>query len=531
MDFSQFKFWENKPTQVAEVKSNSFVYEDLVYGQSYPIVTKTWNGEKTLGELGVPIKNVPDYKILRVRSYDAYAKSDIVKIVTGKYFDSVVGSGLKLQLEPNRVVLKSENIEIEFSKFQKIVEARFEVYAKSKEADYLKLKSLHKLALGFYEGQYLGGDNLCVLRFDQNGPNVQFISGEHLRTPLCTEKGFLEAKEKGNRIEHGVELDKVGKHVAYHVCVIDKTEILNKFVRIPAKGTKSNKTIAWLIGDNKISPDHIRSVPRLSQSLEKITKLDRYTESAVSKAEQAANVVNTIIHDKNSTGESPYDQTLRSKRGDVSASGDDAYVLADGLANRINRTTAGQTYNMPIGSKMESFSTDIETNFSDFHGAIFNIIASGLNIPPEIAMQMFNSNYSASRAAINAWSCKVSIERESFANQFYVPFFKAWFEFEVLSGKISAPKYVESILSGDFMVTDSYTQSRFTGQNTLHIDPLKEAKSIELLLTLKLISREQATEMLGLGQWDENFLKSLEEDKIIPIEKEVTINTQSNVSK
>jgi hypothetical protein len=33
-----------------------------------------------------------------------------------------------------------------------------------------------------------------------------------------------------------------------------------------------------------------------------------------------------------------------------------------------------------------------------------------------------------------------------------------------------------------------------------------------------LISREQATEMLNAGQWDENFMKSLEEENVIPQE-------------
>ena len=54
--------------------------------------------------------NVPDYNVLRIRSYDAYTKSDIVRIITSKYFHWVVGSGLKLQAEPNKVVLESEGI-------------------------------------------------------------------------------------------------------------------------------------------------------------------------------------------------------------------------------------------------------------------------------------------------------------------------------------------------------------------------------------------------------------------------------------
>lgn len=84
------------------------------------------------------------------------------------------------------------------------------------------------------------------------------------------------------------------------------------------------------------------------------------------------------------------------------------------------------------------------------------------------------------------------------------------------------------------MVTESYTQCRFTGKNTPHIDPLKEIKAVREMLGVDgatpLISREQAVEMLNAGQWDENFMKNLEEENIIPkpIIVEPTVNNIAN---
>lgn len=529
--FDRFKKEVEVPKSNNFEIQNSIVYQDFAYGQSYSVVSKIWDGEKTLGELGVPIKNIPQFDILRVRSYDAYAKSDVVRIITSKFFYWVIGSGLKLQSEPNRVVLESEKVSnIDFSNFQKLVESRFEVYANSKKCDHLGQKNLHELALDFFKGKYLGGDVLCVTRFTDSGPNVQFISGEYIQTPLLGNDLLKQALDKGNRVEHGVELDSSSRHIAYFIKVVKKGGLADDFVRIPAKGEKTGNTVAWLIGGNKISPDHIRSVPALSTALEKIAKLDRYTESAVGKAEQAAKIIHTITHDKNSTGESPYETSVRQKRGESTDSLEDSYVLGDSLANRIARTESGSVYNMPKGATFESFSTDIETNFGEFHSAVFNIISAGLDVPPEVAMQMYNSNYSASRAAINGWGYIVDIHRVCFANDFYIPFFKAWFEFEVLKNKIQAPQYVDAILNGNFMITDSYTQCRFTGKNMPHIDPLKEIKAIRESLGISdstpLISREQASEMLGYGSWDENYLKFLEEDKKIPIEKKEVVNKE-----
>lgn len=501
---------------------SSTIFDGYQYGYVNPIVSKKWDGEKTLGELGVIIKNIPDYERLRLRSYNAYATIDTVKIIAHKYFYWTIGAGLKLQAEPNRTVLETEGIkEVDFTKFQKQVEARFFVYANSKECDYLKQKNLHELALDFFQGSFLGGDTLCIARFDKKGVNVQFVSGEHLKNPGLDSEWFGKAQTAGNTIEDGIEIDSRGSHVAYYVNTKPKKEGLVTYERIPAKGTKTGKTMAWIISNKKISPDHLRGVPAMSQSLEKINKLDRYTEASVSKAEQAAKILFAIEHEEYSTGQNPLlTSIVNQKRGEPTESNPNPYTLADGLANRIMETTSNQTFNMTQGASLKSFSTEIETNFNEFHSTVFKTISAGADVPPEVAMQEYNSNYSASRAAINSWGYIISIKRQEFANQFYIPFYKLWLEYEILNNKIQAPGYYENM--SNFMVTESYSQCRFTGKNMPHIDPLKEIKAVREMLglddTTPLISREQAVEMLNAGQWDENFMKNLEESNIIPRE-------------
>ena len=80
------------------------------YGPSYPIVSRSFDGEKTLGELGVVVDSVIDYKRLRLRMYDSYLKTDTSKILVDKHVDWTIGSGLKLQSEPNETVLEMEGI-------------------------------------------------------------------------------------------------------------------------------------------------------------------------------------------------------------------------------------------------------------------------------------------------------------------------------------------------------------------------------------------------------------------------------------
>lgn len=491
-------------------------------GHRYPIVDKYYDGEKNLGELGVVQRIVPDFKKLRLRMYHAYATIDTIKIIASKFFYWTIGSGLKLQAEPERVVLESEGVvnttEV-YSKFQKVTEARFKIYANSKHADYKGKNSLHDLALETYQGEFLGGDMLCVVRFNENGPNMQVISGEHICDPDLDK--FSEAlKKPGNEIKHGIELDEKGAHVAFYVKTCKKDDVV-KWERIPAIGEKSKKVTAWMVSGKKISPDHVRSVPQMSQSLEKVNKLDRYTEATVTKAEQGANIVHTIEHQEFSTGENPLKRIVAEKRGETVLTGADISNnrnLADGLANVISQKAPGMVYNLPNGSTFKSFQSEAEADYPAFKKAIFDEVSAGSDVPPEVAMGQYNSNYSASRAAINSFGYIIEVNRTKFANDFYIPFYKLWLEFQILTKKISAPGYLENI--DNFMVTESYSQCRFTGKNMPHIDPLKEIKAIREMLGINdkspLISREQATEALGAGQWDENFLKNMEEANLIP---------------
>jgi capsid protein len=534
----RFDFWNIKK----EVANNSVIQEPesndyngnsmFASGVYYPIITKNWDGEKTIGELGAVVKNIPNYESLRLRAYDAYIKTDVVKIIASKHFNWVIGSGLKLQAEPNKTVLESEGItNFDSKKFQKLAESRFMIYANSVICDYSKQKNLHQLANDFYKAKYLGGDCLCVVRYTKDGPNVQFIASEHIKTPLDMDM-IKGVNDRDNYVEHGIEYSQSGEVIAFFVCKKDKNSVFGSYERIESKGAKSGRVLAWMVSGERISPDHKRCVPKISQILEKINKLDRYTEASVGKAEQAAKILYTITHQDFSTGENVLDAMQAKKLRLNDSAKQDPVALSDGLANRLVETTSNMTINMPLGAKLEAFGTSIESDFEKFHDANFKIIAASSDVPPEVAMQSYNSNYSASRAAINGWGYVVDIDRKDFETQFYKPFYKLWLEFEVLNNKIEAPGFIQALNSENIMVLESYSQCRFIGKNMPHIDPLKEIKAIRAMLgddITPLISREQATENLNSGAWDENYLKNLEEEKIIVVKENPSDITKEKI--
>lgn len=513
-------FGKDTKSEIKTLPADSSFYDlggSVIYGTTYPIITAKFDGEKTLGELGAVFNSIPDYERLRLRTYDAFLKTDTVKILTEKHVDWTIGSGLKLQSEPSKEFLELNKISVDVIEFQKSVETRFNLYSNSKYCDYSEERTLHQLANDVFKAKFLGGDALVICRVDSTGVNAQFVSGSHVKTPMTNDPLLKEVQDRGNNVRHGIEFDVKGKQVAYFVQVFESGNLIAKFIRVPAYGKSSKRKVAWMVYGQKISPDHVRGVPEMAQTLEKINKLDRYTEASVGKAEQAAKITYAIEHEVFSTGEDVLQQIADRKNNILKT--EDGHTLGNGLAQTIVETTSNQTFNMPVGAKLKAFNSEIESNYSDFESANFNKIAAAANVPPEVALQMYNSNYSASRAAINGWGYVVSIDRNDFALDFYIPFFKLWLEVEILSNRIEAPGYIKALDSNDFMILEAYSKCRFIGKNMPHIDPLKEVKAIREMLgntdenKTPLISREQATEMLNVGDFHENFSKFTEENK------------------
>jgi len=108
------------------------------YSNMTPVRTTQFNGEKTPQELGEILNVLPDFQSLRLRAHEADLKSDVVKIITNRFFKWIIGTGLKLQSEPIIEILRAEKItdSKDLSDFRQSVESRFNLWARSKKVDY-----------------------------------------------------------------------------------------------------------------------------------------------------------------------------------------------------------------------------------------------------------------------------------------------------------------------------------------------------------------------------------------------------------
>lgn len=488
-------------------------YQDHRY---YPLIRrKFYFGEKTPGELGSANDYILDYTLLRIYSWQSFLESEITQTVINKFNIWVAGNGLKLQAEPNKYVLSQEGIEVP-EEFSREVEERFKIWARSNYVDHAQMNNLNQLSTEAHKHAKIGGDILVVLRVVKGKVTIQLIDGEHIITPFFDQKAIKMANDKGNVIRHGVEISPTGEHVAYHVLGSD-----NIFYRVPRKGARTGRIMAFLVYGSRYRIDEVRGMPLISSVLETLRKLDRYKEATVGSAEERQKIAYSVEHTKDSTGENLLWAKLQNSRdlGMGEAPETKSTEEAEAAATKIATTTGKSVFNMPVASQLKLLESKNELYFKEFYDTNFDSVCSALMIPPEVARSMYNSNYSASRAAMKDWEHALKTTRVKFADQFYQPYYNLWLDMEILGLKISAEGYIGAVQNKNILALEAYRNARWMGASVPHIDPLKEVLAERKKLgddKTPLISYEQATENLDQGDWRQNVAKNKEERNLRP---------------
>ncbi len=497
---------------------------------STPIFHVSYNGEKNPGEIGTIKHYSLDYRALRARSWQSYLENEITQDIINKYVLWIIGSGLKLQSEPVNDVLQMSGIDLNTQEFTKQTESLFRVYSKSKLSDYANQNNLHRIASTTLLNAIIGGDVLVIQRFVKGNLNVQLVDGNHVMTPLFTDD-IKKAGKRGNTIINGIELDKRGNHIAYYV-----RENLRAFRRIPARGTKSGGLMAYLVYGSRYRLDNHRGIPLISAVLETLKKLDRYKEATVGAAEERQKIPFYVEHDSTSTGENPLAKEMGKAAGLQKTATTNSFDDSKLLTQNIALTTGKSVWNMPTGSTLKALESKNELFFKDFYNTNVNMICAAIGIPPEVALSKYDSNFSASRAALKDWEHTINVRREDMTFQFYQPFYDNWLKTEILKGTISAEGYTSALFKGNEIVLESFNNARFVGANVPHIDPLKEVMAEREKLgpdgaRIPLTTAEAATEALNSGDFDQNLARFNQEVQLLqddPNKEEPKPNTGGN---
>lgn len=465
-----------------------------------------FDGDKFAGGFGATRVYVPDYWTLRKRSAqlfkdNLYARGMIRRLITNE-----INTGLTLDSQPIHELIPTldENTAIEWSES---VERKWKIFAADKRiCDFQGDQSEGQIQQTIRRESLIDGDILVVQRFDSilNVTKTQLILGEFVNTPVGGGK-----PRSGNRIVHGVELDKDDRHVAYWV----QQENANKFERLAAVRPGTDMRVAWLVyGTDKRFGD-VRGEPLLSIILQSLKEIDRYRDSAQRKAVVNSFLAMYVTKELPQAGSRPL--TGGAIRHDqITVDGADNTPRNLNFSSHLPGVILDE---LQPGEEPKAFRPDgTDINFSAFEDAILKAIAWANEMPAEILTLAFGQNFSASQAAINEFKMYLNRIRADFSAQYCTPRYHQWLFFEILSGRISAPGLLQAWSDPKkYEFVGAWRFADWTGAIKPANDIVKQVKGYDAMIAGGLISRQRAAKELNGTDFLQNIRQLKRENELL----------------
>ena len=426
---------------------------------------------------------------------------------------NVIGCGLVLKSHIDREVLGMT--EEEAIAWQNNTEREFALWAENKNhCDALGLNDYYKLQqLAFYSA-LLSGDCATVIQRDEKSVTkmlpyslrLNIIESDRISTPNSfVVSGILRNTEgvnssNGYKIHDGVEVDKQGKVVAYHISnnypgeITDETTV---WTRVSAFGKETGlPNIIFNMQDIE-RPGQYRGLPLIAPVIESILQIRRYTDSELMAA-VVESLFTAFIKTEARTDEIPFnevdqgEQTIQTNENEYEMGPGNAIIMKPG------EDVTFADPKRPAGG------------FPAFVEAVAVQIGASLEIPKEMLLKQFNSSYSASRAALLEFWKLVKMRREWFVSDWCRPIYEVWMYEAVARGRIKAPGFFN-----DPIIRMAWLGSDFIGPAQGMLDPTKEITAEEMMCENGFSTRSDSAIKLNGSEFIKNVASLGYENQIL----------------
>ena len=468
---------------------------------------KGWTGVS-----GSPQEDI-DYNnaTLRQRGRLLYMSSPLAAAPINTSRTKVVGSGLQMRagIYPEILGMSPEAAQA----WNKHTEAEFRLWADKKEnCDALGLNNLYQMEQLVMLQWLMTGDVFCLIQRDDPTPTnpytlrLHLIEADRVSTPNELGTSYVRITtaqaKNGNYIYDGVEVDKKGKVVAYHVCSCYPNEYTTKektWERIEAYGRRTGLPNILHVRSAERCEQY-RGVTKLAPVIELLQQQKRFTESQLMAALIQSFLTAWIESDAPETG-MPFNEAVP---GEYSAEEEQKEVSRDPNEYEIGPGTVNI---LRPGEKVVLGNPQVPTEgFDTFIKNLAMQLGAALEIPADVLLKEFDSSYSAARGALEeAWEV-MKMYRSWFVTDFCQPIYEIWLAEAVAIGRIKAPGFF-----GDPLVRAAWSHARWDGPSQTHLDPVKEARANQMIVANGWKTHEQVTRESYGGDWNENMVKLAQE--------------------
>lgn len=432
----------------------------------------------------------PELATLIARSRDLTRNNGIAAGVIQAQKDNVVGTGPRLALMPDyRALGKDKQWAREFARQ---VEAGFRSWFESRECDACGHLDGGLLTRQVLFGCLANGSALALpLYLAPSGRRkwalqIQLVEADRLSNPL--------EKQDTERLRNGVELDRYGRPVAYHIRTTHPGEQFYlwstgryRWEKVPAETSWGRKRVLHVYDPERTGQN--RGKPYLTPVIGKFRMLDNYQ-----RTELQAAVINAVIA---AAIETPLDGNAAGELFGVADGPDSGKVKQHReLIGEVARPMKGaMVMSMPIGTKLNlQAPARPAEQFGAFCESVIRDVCAGLNLPYELVMKDFSrTNYSSARAALlEAWR-GFQAARQWLKVTFLDELLKLWMEEAISSGVVDMVT-LDEFYGQMFAVTKC--QWIWPGRGW--VDPAKEAQAAEIRINTGLSNLQRECAEQGL---------------------------------
>lgn len=480
-----------------------------------------------------PGKRVMDARVRDTVRNDAYAAAG-----AAIRQDAIVGAMFLLNAKPRHEYLSMQNSAMDETwaeEFQKEAESKFTLWAESPScySDAQRINTLTGLVRLAIAQFTTTGEVLGTAEYPRDRKPfrtaIQMIDPDRLSTP--------PTMRDGPQIRMGVEKDRYGAPVAYHIRDNHPGDVFvsrNSWTRVA-------RTYGW--GRDKVI--HIFEPQRAGQTRGVSSMVAALKEARITKKFREVTLQNAVL---NATYAATIESELPSELVFQALGGGqlDQAAVAKALASitggymTASAAYADSTDNLTVdGVKIPHLLPGMKLNLrspsqggligTDFEQSLLRYIAAILGVSYEqLSKDYSKTNYSSARAANNeTWKTMQSIKRnvaDRFANMIYT----LWLEEAIAVGEItSMPRNAPSFW--DRMNKEAYSAAEWIGASRGQIDELKETQAAVLRLQTGLSTYEQEHARLG-NDWRNIFAQQQREQADIEKRKLVFPGNQTTMA-
>ena len=317
-----------------------------------------------------------------------------------------------------------------------------------------------------------GGEALIRLRYRRSEDGlpvalqIQVLEAEHLPTTMNRDM------PGGNVIRSGIEFDRLGRRVAYHLYRAHPNDGLLAPMSSNAGGGGMD-TVRVDVSEvihlfRPLRPGQIRGEPWLTRALVKLNELDQYDDAELVRKKTAAMFAGFI------TRMAPEDNLMGESAAD-----------ANGVA--LAGMEPGTLQILEPGEDIKfSAPADVGSSYAEFMRQQFRAVAAAMGITYEMLTgDLTQVNYSSIRAGLLEFRRRCeALQHGVIVHQLCRPIWRAWIDQAVLEGALDLPGYRKD--------RRTYQAAKWIPQGWSWVDPQKEFNAMKLAIRAGLMSRSEA---------------------------------------